>query len=87
MFCWKCGLQKEGPIAFREQCEKCGVDLHCCKGCRFYQVGRCNDCVIPDTQKVVDRYAYQFCEDFAPIQTPPASEEVSKKKRFEDLFT
>ncbi len=92
MNCFKCGLFIEsGPlkkIGFRDYCENCGASLHCCLGCKYYQVGLSNNCKIPGTEKIVDCSANNFCEEFAVRE----QESVSTKKnsggaaRFDDLF-
>ncbi len=64
MNCWKCQKTIEGKISFRTICEGCGTDLHCCKGCVFYQVGLPNDCRVPNTEFISDREKNNFCEEF-----------------------
>ena len=94
--CWKCRqLISEVPIkvGFRAQCPQCGIDLHTCKGCRYYTPGKPNDCAVPNTDFVRDREAMNFCEEFAPLSlsTPPPSKrsilgEAPPKKDFKSLF-
>ena len=75
MRCWKCGheivLSSGERIPFRGECEKCSLALHSCKNCRFYSVGKRNDCLLPGTLPVVDRQAANFCEEFAPSPDRP----------------
>lgn len=65
--CWKCKkeLDLEGKIPFRAVCDHCGAWLHVCKNCRHHDVGRHNQCRIPDTPLISDREGANYCEDFA----------------------
>jgi hypothetical protein len=50
-------------------------------------VGLANDCKIPGTERIVDREAGNFCEEFAPSNNKPAEiKKTEGKKNFEDLF-
>ena len=95
--CWKCKkLVTELPlkVGFRAQCPHCGIDLHVCAGCRYYVLGKPNDCAVPNTDFVRDREAINFCEEFGPKilpgPTPPPKRsilgEVNPKKDFKSLF-
>lgn len=92
MNCFKCGFFIEsGPfkkIGFRDCCESCGTSLHCCLGCKYYQIGLSNDCKIPGTEKIVDRSANNFCEEFAVREggAISAKKPPSSFTRFDDLF-
>jgi hypothetical protein len=90
MHCWTCGtLLQEGlgKLSFRAVCDRCGAALHCCQNCKYYKVGRPNDCMVPGTEWVADRSANNFCEEFSPLGKPPSStKDDSAKKRFDDLF-
>jgi len=91
MYCAKCGLlQEDDPfrkISFRSECSKCSASLHSCVNCKYHQVGLANDCKIPGTERIVDREAGNFCEEFAPSNNKPAEiKKTEGKKNFEDLF-
>lgn len=68
MKCWNCGAQLQDPawgkISFREDCDKCGAMLHCCRNCVYYKPGQPNDCLVPGTDYISDRTAMNFCEEF-----------------------
>ena len=84
MNCFKCQVKIDTfgrKIGFREQCEKCGFDLHVCKNCEYYIPGKPNDCHIPGTEPVKDRERFNFCEDFSPRKTPFKEE----KKNLDDI--
>lgn len=101
MHCWKC--QKpigEFPIkiGFRAACIHCDADLHVCKNCRYYSVGKPNDCIVPGTELIQDRERSNLCEEFKPRtqREDQASHDrtrkifgedaLKKKKDFDDLF-
>lgn len=65
-------------IPFRMSCPSCGIDLHSCKQCRFYQQGKPNDCNVPHSLFVRDESAYNFCEDFALKEDTPQKEKPNQ---------
>lgn len=86
MQCWKCFRQLTAPlgkVGFRAECPHCGSPLHTCVGCRFYAVGKPNDCAVPGTEFVRDREAANFCDEFGPRSEPiaPVSEEAKNRAR------
>lgn len=86
MQCWSCGtVIEDHKISCREVCESCNAFLHCCKNCRFYQIGLANDCKIPGTERISDREKGNFCDDFSPLGTF-AEKVKSSSKKFDDLF-
>jgi hypothetical protein len=64
--CQACGalLQIEGPIGRRDACEACGVDLHTCVQCRFYDVGASDQCREPEAERIQYKEQQNFCEYF-----------------------
>ncbi len=70
MKCQKCNHEipetTSGKILYRAVCEKCESYLHSCLNCRFHQVGRNNECLIPGTELIRDRAQFNFCDDFMP---------------------
>ena len=96
--CWKCAKPiSELPvkIGFRAACPHCSADLHVCKNCRYYAIGKPNDCLVPGTEPIRDREAMNFCEDFKPLihKESPSSDrhkrlfgEIEKKADFNSLF-
>ena len=61
MFCYKCHFKLDTKkIGFRDTCEKCLTDLHVCKNCKYYSIGKPNDCSYPNTEYVSDREKNNF---------------------------
>lgn len=89
MICWKCGKETgEGSLEklpFRAECPHCRADLHVCKQCKFYQPGKRNDCMIPDTDFVADREKMNYCEEFkaatnlTPGKQGPTKDDIEKR--------
>ncbi|MBT3394641.1 MAG: hypothetical protein HN411_06010 [Waddliaceae bacterium] len=76
MLCWKCGIDfgeiPDGKVGFRLQCDGCGSWQHVCINCNHYRIGLPNDCVIPDTDPVIDREGSNFCEYFVLCGAGPS---------------
>lgn len=85
--CWKCHHSLDGisKITFRTVCPHCDIDLHVCVNCRYYSVGKPNDCMVPGTESIRNRDAANFCEEFAvksPSKDTPSSEDpIAKAKK------
>lgn len=85
-------------IGFRAVCIHCDCDLHVCKNCRYYSVGKPNDCLVPGTDSIRDREQSNLCEEFKPKTMIQESKDkhrsrqifgddaIEKKKNFDDLF-
>lgn len=86
--CKKLAVEKGVKVGFREECPFCGADLHTCSHCRYYSLGKPNDCLVPGTDYVRDREANNFCEDFKPKQVTPEPQNPKKsaKHKFDSLF-
>lgn len=72
-----------GKVSFRETCDVCHADLHCCHNCVYYKPGQPNDCLIPNTDYIADRKANNFCEEFKILGKAPEKgvdpKDVAKK--------
>jgi len=85
MDCWKCGKPLTViKITFRTSCDHCGASQHCCVNCQFHAKGKPNQCLIPNTDLIIDREKFNFCEEFKPIgklksKPGPTLDDVSKR--------
>jgi hypothetical protein len=92
--CHSCGatvpLEFGEKVSRREECSRCGADLHCCRNCRFFDPGRNNQCAEPQSERVVDKTQSNFCDYFeARTNDDLAGRRAggeSSKKEFDDLF-
>jgi hypothetical protein len=67
MFCYRCKKKLDlsnDKISFRSCCDFCGFDQHVCLNCKYYSIGKPNDCNVPNSERVLDKEKYNFCEDF-----------------------
>ncbi len=88
MYCYKCQSKIELPnnkIGFRAFCENCLADLHVCKNCKHYMVGKPNDCNVPNIEFVADKEKNNFCEEFE-IKTDKKDQFKAKKDVSNRLF-
>lgn len=88
MHCYRCNEKLDLPskkMGFRQSCPFCLADLHVCKNCEHYAIGKPNDCEIPNTEFVSDREKNNFCEDFE-IKNKMEIQHKTKKDVSKKLF-
>jgi len=64
-FCQKTfelNLNPGEKVPFREECPHCGMDVHICANCSFYDPGHSNACREPQAERVLDPEARNVCE-------------------------
>lgn len=66
--CYACGsdVGARERIGRRDRCEHCGVELHSCRQCRFYDPRAYNACAEPQAERVLAKERANFCDYFAP---------------------
>ncbi|PKN38402.1 MAG: hypothetical protein CVU62_06010 [Deltaproteobacteria bacterium HGW-Deltaproteobacteria-2] len=88
--CHKCKKEIAGDffVGRQAQCPSCGVDLHCCLNCSFYEIGAYNDCREPQAERVLDKIRSNFCDYFKFKQTGKSSSSAGSetKDKLESLF-
>jgi hypothetical protein len=87
--CAFCGGELgKGPFGRRDECPKCGGDVHCCLNCRFHDPHAHNQCREPQAEPVTDRDRANFCDFFSagaggrPAEDPAAE----ARRRLDALF-
>ena len=77
--CYACGsdVGTRERIGRQERCERCGVDLHSCRQCRFYDPRAYNACAEPQAERVLAKERANFCDYFAPAVPVASSGTVS----------
>lgn len=71
--CWKCGVSLADyslPLRRIEECRACRAELHVCRMCEFYDVGKAKHCRETIADEVKDKERANFCDYFRP--TPAA---------------
>jgi hypothetical protein len=91
--CFKCGEKIDAleRVMSRDTCPNCDADLHCCRNCRFYDVGKHNQCAEPQAEWVRDKEASNYCDYFQPnpillAKGPGSGKPEDARTRFGSLF-
>jgi hypothetical protein len=91
--CGRCGQESVPDIAAAGPCRKCGVHLHACINCAYFDSGARFECTQTIPARVSPKDAMNLCAFFAPRVTveretgsAPASGSSSARKAFDDLF-
>jgi len=88
--CHKCKIEvaEDFFVGRQAQCHSCGVDLHCCLNCSFYELGAYNDCRESQAERVLDKARSNFCDFFKFKESGKASGAASSnaKDKLDALF-
>lgn len=65
--CFSCGHEMSfaSPPGRRDECAKCGADVHACRNCRHYDKNVYNECREPQADVVKERDRANFCDFFS----------------------
>jgi len=55
-----------GLVGRKEECPKCGADLHVCRNCQHWDSKSYNECREPQADRVVEKDRSNFCDFFVP---------------------
>ncbi len=77
-------------IGRRDECARCGADLHVCLNCRFYDETASRQCREPQSEPPREKNRSNFCDFFefseaGPRSSGPSAAEQAKAA-FEALF-
>ncbi len=89
--CFHCSTLAEfsDRLGLREECAKCGWDLHVCLNCSFYDRGSYNECRESSAEVVLDKEKRNHCDHFVPSADGVGSKGPTKEdlqKAAESLF-
>ncbi len=68
--CWKCGAPLADmpmPVGRAEYCRACRAEIHVCRMCRFYDLGKARQCAEPVADPVGNKERANFCGYFEPV--------------------
>ena len=65
----------------RDECDKCGADLHCCRCCRFFDPGSYNQCKEPSAELVREKDRRNLCDYFFPATAKSTEDPAAALKR------
>jgi len=93
LVCWKCGADLTAltlPLSRRDECRKCGADLHVCRMCRQFDERVAKKCREEIAEEVNDKTRANFCDYYSPraaAYTPKDSgPAASARSELERLF-
>ncbi len=79
-------------MAFRDECPRCGADLHVCRNCRHHDEHAQNQCREPHAEPVRDRERANRCDWFGAAEasasgaTSRAAEREASRAALDALF-
>lgn len=66
--CYRCeselSFEMGDKIGRQDECDKCKVNLRCCKMCEFYDNLVYNECKEPNAERILDKEKANFCGYF-----------------------
>jgi hypothetical protein len=69
MRCFACNAEIEAAsgdrIGFRDECPRCGADLHTCRNCAHHDPNAYNECREPQSERVSERDRANRCDYFS----------------------
>ncbi len=81
LYCKSCGEENsfEAKVSFRADCMKCGMDLHTCEHCIFFDNASYNECKEPSADRVLEKNRANYCEFY--LATGEANSSTSQKEK------
>lgn len=93
LVCWQCGTSLAHlslPLTRLDACKTCNAELHVCRLCEFYDVGKAKHCREPIAEEVRDKQRANFCDYFRPKEGAYSNQEQAAadqaKAALEALF-
>lgn len=86
--CHKCGEVIDIEKASRrDECRRCGSDLHVCLNCAFHDESRANQCFEPQAERVKEKDRSNYCDFFRfKEQGEKKSEREGAESLWKELF-
>jgi hypothetical protein len=72
-------------VGYRDECARCGNDLHACRNCAHHDPSAYNECREPNAEWVSDRERANRCDYFAPGERTGGSADDQQGKTRSDL--
>ena len=67
--CYNCAVTLGTSVDYRGTCPKCGVALHCCKQCSYFEPSTRFQCTKPIPVRIAPKDEANQCELFSPRVT------------------
>lgn len=88
--CAGCGALLPEGVDVLGKCLRCGLELHCCKQCAFFDPSSRFECTQPITARIPKKDARNECPLYAPRTTvereTSTSKPVDARQAFDKLF-
>lgn len=87
--CFECGHEMIFPYppGRRDECPKCGADVHACRNCKNYDRNSYNECREPQADVVKEKDRANFCDYFTPgAGGAPVDKQKDLRSAAEALF-
>jgi hypothetical protein len=88
--CTQCGAVINEDVGFESRCPRCGVELHSCSQCTYFDPGSRFECMQPIPARITPKNGKNSCTEYAARTTverettTPRSDDA--RKAFDDLF-
>ena len=81
LVCFQCQTKNSiaDKVHFRDECEKCGQDLHVCKQCQHYDTASYNECKEPSADRIVEKEKANYCDFYSARTSSGASSAGTSK--------
>lgn len=81
VICFKCQTKNDivEKVHYRDECEKCGQDLHVCKQCQHYDPSSYNECKETSADRILEKEKANYC-DFYLVKTETGKASQNKSK-------
>jgi len=88
--CAQCGAVIDANVGFESRCPRCGVELHSCSQCTYFDPGSRFECMQPVTARISPKNTKNPCTLFAARTTVERETTTPRvddpRKAFDDLF-
>jgi len=88
--CAQCGAVIEAEVGFDGRCPRCGVELHSCAQCTYFDPGSRFECMQPVPARISPKSAKNACTLYAARTTVERETTTPRvddaRKAFDDLF-
>lgn len=88
--CAQCGAVIDAEVALESRCPRCGVELHSCSQCTYFDPGSRFECMQPVTARISPKNTKNPCTLFTARTTVERETTTPRvddpRKAFDDLF-
>jgi hypothetical protein len=88
--CAQCGASIDADVGFESRCPRCGVELHSCAQCTYFDPGARFECMQAVPARISPKNIKNGCTLYAPRTTVERETTTPRqddaRKAFDDLF-